>query len=49
MTVPALDEDDRDLADPGAAAQGFVEGLDEERVPVGDQAVERDAAERLPP
>ena len=37
------------LADPGAVTQGFVEGLDEERVPVGDQPVERDAAERLPP
>ncbi len=39
----------RHLADPGAAAQRLVECLDEERVPVGGQAVEWDAAERLPP
>ena len=49
VDVPELDEDDGDLADTGAVAQGFVEGLDEKRLPVGDLAVERDAAERLPP
>ena len=30
--MPALDEDDGDLADAGAVAQGYVEGLDEKRV-----------------